>query len=292
MKTYLDCYPCFLRQALSAARRAGAAPELQRRILLQTMSHLESLPAEATPPQVAEAIHGWVRTQTQDPDPYQGAKQEATEQALALLPDLRERLRTAIDPLDTAVRIAIAGNIIDHGVAEAFDLEATLERVLRQPFAIDGMSALRSALAATDTVLYLGDNAGETVFDRVLIEQLRQMSKPVTYVVKASPIINDATRDDALAAGLDAVAEIIDNGSAAPGTLLERCSESFRARFLRATLIIAKGQANYETLSESSAPVFFVLQAKCSVIAAELGVAPGDIVLKAPVTAACERAAS
>lgn len=279
MKTYLDCYPCFLRQALSAARRAGAVPEQQHGILRSTMEHLQSLPVDATPPAMAEVIHRLVREQTNDPDPYRAVKCDATAQALALLPDLRERVRAGNDPLETAVRIAIAGNIIDYGVAEAFDLEAALERVLRQPFAIDGSLMLSRSLTTADAVLYLGDNAGETVFDRVLIEHLVSLSKRVTYVVKAFPIINDATRDDALAAGLDEVAEIIDNGSGAPGTLLNRCSEPFRARFERATLIIAKGQANYESLSESSASIFFLLQAKCGVIARDLGVAQGSIVV-------------
>jgi uncharacterized protein with ATP-grasp and redox domains len=286
MKTYLDCYPCFLRQALSAARRASASAEEQRGILLEAMDRLCSLPADATPPAIAETIHRLVRTWTNNPDPYRQIKKDATDRALALLPRLREQVRAAPDPLDTAVRIAIAGNIIDHGVAESFELEATLERVLEQPFAIDGRAALREGLAEADSVLYLADNAGETIFDRVLIETL---ARPVTYVVKAGPIINDATRDDALAAGLAEAAEIIDNGSSAPGTLLARCSEGFRERFDRAALVITKGQANYETLSGSAAPIFFLLQAKCSVIAGELGVKQGDIVLKAPEDAARQR---
>nr|WP_245232724.1 ARMT1-like domain-containing protein [Thiorhodococcus minor] len=264
---------------MSAARRAEATPERQRELLVATMDHLKSLPADATPPVMAEAIHALVRAQTRNPDPYRAAKQEATEQALALLPALGERVRTAADPLDTAVRIAIAGNIIDYGVGETFALEATLELVLEQPYAIDGLNALRQALETTEDILFLGDNAGETVFDRVLIEHL---GKPVTYVVKGSPIINDATLEDAIAAGLDQATEIIDNGSAAPGTILDRCSPELRQRFDAARLIIAKGQANYETLSEVPAPIFFLLQAKCGVIAGDLGARQGDIILKAP----------
>jgi uncharacterized protein with ATP-grasp and redox domains len=279
LKTYLDCYSCFLRQALSAARRAGASAEQQRGILLETMDHLRSLPAEATPPEMAEGIHRLVRAKTNNPDPYLQSKRDATEQALALLPRLMERIRSASDPLETAVRIAIAGNIIDYGVAESYELEATLERVLDQPLAIDGLGALRDALARADSVLYLADNAGETVFDRVLIQVI---DRPVTYVVKAGAIINDATRDDALSAGLAHVAEIVDNGSDAPGTLLDRCSAEFRRRFEQATLIVAKGQANYETLSASKASVFFLLQAKCGIIARDLGVARGSIIVKAP----------
>ncbi|WP_020504466.1 damage-control phosphatase ARMT1 family protein [Lamprocystis purpurea] len=279
MKTYLDCYPCFLRQALSAARRAQATVEQQRQILLDTMDLLQALSPQATPPVMAERIHRMVRARTNTPDPYRQSKQDATAQALGLLPELRDRVRTASDPLETAVRIAIAGNIIDDGAAEQYDLQATLARVLEQPFAIDGLPQLRQALSTVDAVLYLADNAGETVFDRVLIETI---DRPVTYAVKAGPIINDATLEDALAAGLDAVSTLIDTGSDAPGTLLDRCSPAFRAHFAQAPLIIAKGQANYETLSDIRAPVFFLLQAKCRIIADDLGVPVAGVVLKAP----------
>jgi len=277
MKTYLDCYPCFLRQALSAARRAGASDDQQRLILLNTMEELHALPADATPPQMAYQIHQRIRQQTNTTDPYRQAKNDATQQALTLYPQLKELVSKATDPLETAARIAIAGNIIDLGVAESYDLEATLERVLIQPFAINDLVSLRTSFAKSSSILYLADNAGETVFDRVLIEAL---NLPVTYVVKAKPIINDAIREDAVAAGIEQVAEIIDNGSDAVGTLLDDCSTSFRKRFEQAELIIAKGQANYESLSDSQAPLFFLLQAKCSVIARDLDVPEGAVVLK------------
>ena len=256
MKTYLDCYPCLLRQALSAARRAGASENQQHSILLKTMEELSAFPSNSTPPQLAYRIHQQVQQLTNNIDPYRDDKDQATQQALAFYPELKKKVREASDPLEMAIRIAIAGNIIDLGVAESYDLEATLKRVLTQPFAINDLVALRSALARSVSVLYLADNAGETVFDRVLIES---PELPVSYAVKAGPIINDATHEDAVAAGIDQIAEIIDNGSNAPGTLLDQCSELFRKRFAQADLIIAKGQANYESLSDSPAPIFFLL---------------------------------
>ena len=256
MKTYLDCYPCLLRQALSAARRAGASENQQHSILLKTMEELSAFPSNSTPPQLAYRIHQQVQQLTNNIDPYRDDKDQATQQALAFYPELKKKVREASDPLEMAIRIAIAGNIIDLGVAESYDLEATLKRVLTQPFAINDLVALRSALARSVSVLYLADNAGETLFDRVLIESLEL---PVSYAVKAGPIINDATHEDAVAAGIDQIAEIIDNGSNAPGTLLDQCSELFRKRFAQADLIIAKGQANYESLSDSPAPIFFLL---------------------------------
>jgi uncharacterized protein with ATP-grasp and redox domains len=262
---------------LNAARRVEASDDQQRQILLDSMEKLHALPADATPPQMAYQIHQLVKQQTNSFDPYRQAKEEATQQALALYPRLKEKVSQASDPLEIAVRIAIAGNIIDLGVAESYDLEATLDRVLTQEFAINDLASLRASLAKTNSILYLADNAGETVFDRVLIETLDQA---VTYVVKAGPIINDATREDAVAAGIELVAEIIDNGSEAPGTILDYCSDNFRKHFEQAELIIAKGQANYESMSGSSAPLFFLLQAKCSVIALDMGVAEGSVVLK------------
>jgi len=278
MRVYLDCWPCFLRQALSAARRAGASPALQRLILEETMTELSQLSADATPPEMGERIHRLVRERAQAADPYLDVKREATTQALALLPALRARVEAAADPLQTAVRIAITGNIIDYGVAETFDLEATLERVLHAEAPIDDLDGLRRALERVDEVLYLADNAGETVFDQVLIEAL---PVPVRYAVKAGPILNDATREEAIAAGLDQVAEIIDTGCDAMGAPLGLCSPAFRERFDRARLIIAKGQANYETLSGVDAPICFLLQAKCSVIAEDIGVAPGSVIIQA-----------
>ena len=148
---------------------------------------------------------------------------------------------------------------------------------MHETFAIDHLSQFRQALAANGELLFLGDNAGETVFDRILIETL---DVPVTYAVRGGPIINDATRDDAIAAGLDQVAAIVDNGAAVPGTLLKHCTEEFQQRFHSANLIIAKGQGNYESLSGSGAPIFFALQAKCPVIASDLGVPLKSFILK------------
>lgn len=282
MKTYLDCYPCFLRQALSAARRVGASEAVQQIILSKTMTVLQALPARSTPPEIAYKVHQIVRQETATVDPYKLAKDQATDEALALYPVLKKKVATAVDPLEIAVRIAIAGNIIDLGVSDNYDIKTTLNRVLTQPFAINDLPALRQALSECRSVLYLADNAGETVFDRVLIETL---NKPVTYVVKGGPIINDATREDAISAGIDQIAELIDNGSQAPGTLFEQCSAFFLQRFEQAELVIAKGQANYESLSEKPAPLFFLLQAKCNVIARDLGIAEMDIVIKQQSTA-------
>jgi uncharacterized protein with ATP-grasp and redox domains len=218
-----------------------------------------------------------VREELGDSDPYYAFKQRATQEALALLPRLRDVMSEAQDPLSTGVRLSIAGNIIDAGIHSRYELWPTVERVLSQPFAVEDLDAFRESLARVQSVLYLADNAGETVFDRLLIEYL---GAPVVYAVKGGAVLNDATIEDACMAGVDQVAELLSNGSKAPGTILDLCSESFQRLFATAELVIAKGQANYETLSEQGSKVFFLLQAKCPVIARDLGVPPGSIVLR------------
>jgi uncharacterized protein with ATP-grasp and redox domains len=277
MKTYLDCYPCFLRQALEAARMAGAGERQQKAVLDSVLDVLGQIEPSSTPPEIGDQVHRIVRQEVSNSDPYRAAKKASTHQALALYPRLKSLLADANDPLKVGVRLSIAGNIIDLAVSREYDLWGTVERVLAQPFAINDGVALREALSGAGQVLYLADNAGETVFDRVLIEAL---AMPVIYAVKEGPILNDATREDALAAGVDRVAEVTSTGSNAPGTILDRCSEEFRRLYDEAGLVIAKGQANYETLSEESTKVFFLLQTKCPVIARDVGVPVGSIVLK------------
>ena len=282
MKTYLDCYPCFLRQALDAARMAGADEEQQRVVLERVLEVMGRIGPSSTPPEIGDRIHRIVRQETGAADPYRTIKQESTRQALDLYPRLKSLVAEADDPLDVAVRLSIAGNIIDLAPGRDFDLWGTVERVLTQSFAIDDRRAFRVALSRAGQVLYLADNTGETVFDRVLIETL---DMPVVYAVKGGPILNDATREDALAAGVDQVAEIVSTGSDAPGTVLDRgrghaCSAEFRRLYDKAGLIVAKGQANYETLSEEGPRVFFLLQIKCPVIARDAGVPVGSVVLK------------
>jgi len=149
--------------------------------------------------------------------------------------------------------------------------------VLRQEIAINDIELLRKKLQKAETVLFLGDNAGETVFDLLLIETL---SIPVIYVTRGGPVLNDANREDAYAAGIDKVAEVIDTGVQAPGVILPMSSPAFREKFYRAELILAKGMGNYETLSETDAPIFFLLQVKCPVIGRDIDAPVGSTVVK------------
>jgi uncharacterized protein with ATP-grasp and redox domains len=278
LKTYFDCYPCFLRQALRAARISGADETQQYSILQHTLSLLQNLPFDANPPEIGYRIHQIVGDIVDVKDPYHAIKKMSTQQAMAYYPKLKAMVQQSKDPLGLAIRLSIAGNIIDFAVTDQIaDLWETVERVIQQPYAIDDSPAMLAYLKTADHVLYLADNAGETVFDRILIESL---PVPVIYAVKSSPFVNDATMPDALAAGLDTCATLLDNGAQAAGTILALCSETFRTHFENAPMIIAKGQANYETLSDAGAKVFCLLQVKCPVLGLDLGVPAGGIVAR------------
>ncbi len=278
MQTYLDCYPCIIKQALNAARLVKLSEEDQHTIVLKVMVILQDISKETIPPILAHKVHQMVKSVSGINDPYQKAKRASTEEALRIYPWLKQIVSQSKTPLETAIRISIAGNIIDLGVYETYsDLTETVNRVLDIPFDINHLEQLKKALESTDKILFLGDNAGETVFDRVLLEYLPHKT---TYVVKGGPILNDATLQDAIEAGLDKKATIVDNGSSAPGTIMELCSKDFLDLFKSAKVILAKGQANYESLSQEQAPIYFLLQSKCPVIARDLSATVGGIILK------------
>ena len=277
MKTYLDCIPCFFNQALRAGRIATNDEEKIKRILDEIGMMLKDIPLESTPPETGRLIYEKVREITGNHDPYREIKIEITQKALSLYPSLKEKIEQSDDTLLSAIRIAVAGNVIDFGVNRNFDIEREIHEVCKKDFAIYDYKEFRECLDTTDEILFIGDNAGESVFDRILIEELK---KPVIYVVRGEPVINDVTYDDALLAGIDQVATIISSGTNAPGAIPTTCSDEFKRIYHDAKCVISKGQGNYEGLSDEKKPIFFMLKAKCDVIANDIGVNEGDIVLK------------
>ncbi len=272
MKTQLDCIPCFVRQALEAVRQAEADETTQKMVLLRVCRWVSDMDMDMSPPLMGQRIHRLVRELTGNTDPYAECKSKFNHAVLELLPELRQEIASSPDPLSTAVRLAIAGNAIDMGAYSGLDnnnLRPILTRAMASPV-VGVLESLRKAIRHANTILYLADNAGEIVLDRLLIEQLRP--ERVTVVVRGQPVLNDATLVDVTAAGLNDMVEVIDNGSDAPGTLLSYGAADMRQRLAHADVVLAKGQGNYETLSDETRPnLFFLLMAKCPVIAGHIG---------------------
>jgi len=280
MKTFFDCIPCIVRQTLDSVRLATPDETVHERVLREVLRIAAEMDLHQTPPEMAQWIHRRIRKHVGQSDPYRQIKDRFNRMALNLYPTLREWVGKASIPMETAVRLAIAGNVIDFGVNSQLSEAQVRESVIHALSASLDADVEEFSRAVSDAgrILYLADNAGEIVFDRVLIEQISP--EKVTVGVRGFPVINDATMSDAEDAGMTELVEVIDNGSDAPGTILGDCSEAFLERFHNADLVIAKGQGNYETLSEVDKDIYFLLKAKCPVIAADIGCQVGSLVMR------------
>ncbi len=277
MNATLDCLECIITQTLRAARRATPDETLQRRILNEVAMRLPGMDLTNSPAALSHVAYEITSTVTGVADPYLAAKREQNEMALALEDEMRARVKSSPDPLEAALHLAAAGNIIDLGTMRTQDINirAAIEQVLQEHFAVDHTEAFKQSLAHCTDLLFLLDNAGEIVFDKILIEELLKYT-PVTAVVKAGPIINDALRADAEQAGLTRLCEVIDNGGAFVGSPLHLVPERFLARMRQADIILGKGQGNYETVDDFPGDVFLILRAKCPVVARHMGVLYGQ----------------
>lgn len=272
MRSYLDCYPCLVRHALEASRQVTDDALLQRRVLTRVLRELGEFPPETTPVRLAAQIHGHIRAVLGVDDPYAEQKRRCNAAAMKLVPMLKKKIRCAGDPIAAAVKAAIAGNIIDFGaLGESFNIESAAEGCLDMPLGIDDLDRMKADLAEAKRLVYVGDNAGEIVFDRLLVEEIqRAFDTSITFVVRGTPILNDATMDDARAVGLTDLVEVVASGGDAPGCELDR-SPLLTPLFEEADLIISKGQGNYEALSTEPYPIYFLLRIKCKVIARDIG---------------------
>jgi len=283
MKVNLDCIPCFQRQALQAVRFVSDDEKLQERVLREVAEKLLESNWDVTPPELAHKVHSIVKRITKENDPYRGVKRESNDLVLKMYPELKETVKKSRDPLRTAVRLAIAGNIIDFGVPQKFNLEETIREVLKKRFAIDDYETLKEKLEDAKTLLFFVDNAGEIGLDKLLVETFLEQNKfeKISFVVKGGPIINDATLEDGVYMGLDGLpnSEFLTIGNGEEGTGPARSSQTVKRWIREYDLVISKGQGNYEGLSEHNG-LFFMLMAKCPIIASDLGVEVGDIILE------------
>lgn len=267
MNTSIDCLPCIFRQTLDAVRRVSDDPAVCERVVREVAGWIHTTDLCQPPPVLAQQVHRFLRGITHIADPYAEAKANDNRLALSLMPELRARLAKAQDPLLLAVRLAIAGNLIDRGPKSALgeeEIVCSVRAVEETPFFGD-LEAFRCEVAKARDILYLADNAGEIVLDRLLVEALGPAR--VTVAVRGSPIINDALMDDACAAGLPELVRVVSNGSDVPGTVLAECAADFQERFAQADVVISKGQGNFETLSSAPRDIWFLFKVKCSVIA-------------------------
>lgn len=287
MNTFIDCIPCFYRQTVDACRLAHMTDIQIKTVIDQVGKIIADISLSLTPPELSGRIHAVIRKEAGSEDLYKEIKEKSNRLALGYYDVCKKSIRSSPDSLLRAVELAVIGNIIDFGVKNTINIEQELKNRLdnihqtvknsaSRFFAFD---AFKAHLHKFRNVIYLADNAGETVFDRILIEEIVSLYPEISvlYCVKEKPIINDALKEDALFCGMDGVAEIVSTGSEIPGTVLELCTDEFLQHYKLSDMIISKGQGNFESFVSADTPVFYLFMAKCPVVAGVAGCDIGNI---------------
>ena len=281
MKAHLECIPCLLRQVLEATKMSTTDEVVREKSLREVTIYLSNEQWTKILPELGTNVHRIVKRVTGNIDPYKQLKEKYNYTALELYPKLKFIVENSEDPLLAATKVAIAGNVIDFGPKVNISLEEEVKNVLDNELVINDIGQLRKSVLKSGKLLYLADNAGETVFDRILIEELLKRNVEVTYAVKDAPILNDATFRDAEIARITDIAEVMSIGTDCTGILFEECSKKFIEEFENSSLVISKGQGNYESLNDiKDKEIFFLLKIKCPIIADDVKVQAGSTVLK------------
>jgi damage-control phosphatase, subfamily I len=278
LKVSYGCIPCAIGSLINLFNK-GLIPSTKQEVTMRSLlKHLSDVDFNQSPPALGREMHRIIRQVLDNPDPYKELKIEFNSLMLNYYPKLKDKVDNASDPFDLAVRLAIAGNVIDFGPNHSFDVNDTLKNAEYVTIAPEKIQELREAINKAKTLLYLGDNAGEIVLDQLFLETIKHPN--VSFAVRGGPIINDITTEDAMQIGIDNIATIISNGDNAPGTILENVSPQFLSVFNEVDLIIAKGQGNYESLSGLAKNIYFLLMVKCDHVANHLGVNKGDFLVR------------
>ncbi len=281
MQSQIDCFYCYFKQIVNCMDIAGIEEDRKYQILFDLVDDVKKMDRTRTPAENTTEMLLKLYQKIENNDPFEESKEKSNTLALKLYPALKSYLQKSTNKLYDALKISVAGNIIDLGIEKNYDLDSSLQYSLKAGFSKNDYPRFLEKLASSDNVLIIGDNAGEIVFDRLLVEELTNMGKRIIYLVKNSPILNDATMDDARQAGIDKIATVITTGSHYLGTPLTKISNEVRRLMEESNLIISKGQANFETLEHEELAkdrIFFLLKIKCSCVGQVANANLGDIV--------------
>lgn len=277
MHLSLDCIPCIVNSLLRLLQNGLVPDDKKQEAMRQLLGFLARTDYTQSPPAIGREMHRMMRTILENPDPYREIKKQSNEKMLALYEEFKQRVKDSPDPLNTAMRLAIAGNVIDFGPQNQLDLSDTIDKVMHVHLAIDDSQTLAIELKTAESVLYIGDNCGEIVLDKLFIETLNHPH--LTFAVRSSPTINDATLEDAQRVGLDKLARVITTGDDSPGAVWEFTSDEFKQEVSKSDVVIAKGQGNLEGLLDIDKSIYFLLTVKCPVIGKRIGALTGDFIL-------------
>lgn len=283
MNIKIECIACIAGQSKRVCEAIHADEALSSTIVTYVENALKNADFTLSPPVIAAPLYEQMAVLANTRDLYEKQKQHASEQAKAYLPFLRETIEQSDDPFIAALKTAVVGNVIDLAAEVSFDLHDAINSVFHTPFHHDDTQALRTQLAQAKSVLYIGDNAGEHIFDALTIQTLQNLYPEIdfTYMVRGNPIINDVTLLEAREAGIDQICSLVDSGVPTPGFVYNLATPEAQMLFDSSDLVIAKGMGNYECMTPLSRKnICFLLKVKCSVVAASLNQEIGNIVCK------------
>lgn len=274
MRMHDKCLPCVVNQVIKVASITGI--DKREELLREVFTYLSKMDFETTTPEIIGEVFGMIKKYTNNPDPYKETRNYYNTLFLKLLPEFERKVEQAEDSFQLAVRYAIVGNIIDFNPIHNTLLEDILDcfkKMEQLELAIDDSKTLMKDISNAKILLYLGDNCGEICMDKILLKKIKELNPDVKILfgVRGKPVVNDSIAEDAYVVGIDEYAEVIDNGDSSLGTVLNRTSPEFKKVYKKADVVIAKGQANYECLSEENKNIYFLLMTKCDVIANDIG---------------------
>jgi uncharacterized protein with ATP-grasp and redox domains len=277
-----ECVVCIINQMLRVAGHLGLDEAATDALLTATLRETADQPFRGlTSPQYAQGIYKRIATLTGQPDPYRSLKAEQNRWVLEQSGRIEAMIAVSPDPLRLCAELSLLGNIIDYGGVTLFDPSTIFADAGSMKLALDEYAGLSERLPQARTLLMIGDNAGEAVFDRFWLREIGRAFPALrrVYAVRSAPAINDMTREDALEIGMDQVAEVIDSGCGFAGTIPDLTTEPFRSLYQEADLVISKGQGNYETLEDEGREIFFMFKVKCDVVARFSTLPLGSLVL-------------
>ncbi len=281
MKIHDECIPCVISQAIKVANITGVK---NKEVLLKNIfKYLSKMSFLSTTPEIIGDLFEMIKKYSGNDDPYKETRTYYNNLFLEMIPKYEYKINGSEDPFFKAVQYAIVGNIIDFNpIHNLFldDIYETFEKMEQLDFAINDSKILESDCIHANSLLYLGDNCGEICMDLILIKKIKELNPAlqITYGVRGKPVVNDSIKEDAYHVGMQQYATIMDNGDGSLGTVLSRVSSEFKEVYNKADMIISKGQANYECLSEEKKNIYFLLMTKCEVIANDIGVESGKMV--------------
>ena len=278
-----ECVECIINQSARVASHITKDEKLKSKLISNTKKLSKDFNFQSSPPVVAQKVYEELATIANKTDLYDEVKKQSTTKALELLPKLEDIINSSKDKVKASLRVAVAGNVIDLASEIEFDVEDEVSKISSVNFARDDFDTLIQKIEKASTLLYIGDNVGEHIFDFLAIKTLKQKypKLKIYFMVRGSYIINDVTFENTKDLDFSKYCEVIDSKVPTPGFVYDLASKESQELFDKADVVITKGMGNYECLTPTHRKnLAYLLKVKCNVVASHINLQLGDLVCK------------